>query len=210
MRSALTLVLAAVLATAGCSSINTLSQISFSGESQQERKISDLMRYHSGRVEVYSGFETMFTARALFLSPEIRRLAVEWEAKTKLLDPDEKMKLFKGVVEPRENQIIFLLGFYTADTDGKTLEKGDAEWKVKLRLPNGEILKASCFEAGSAEENIYMRFLRWDLSWSKLYRICFHRSVGWADPEGKGVTLVISGSRGRGEIHIRTQPPLEY
>ncbi len=210
MRSAITWLLAVVLAAAGCSSIKNLPGISLSGETEQERRISGLMRFHSDRVEIYKGFETVFTARVLFLSPEIRKQVGEWEAKTKLLDPEEKGKFFEDVVSPKENQIEFLLGFYTPDDTSKTLEQAGAEWRVKLILPNGEILAASCFGVGSGEEDIYMHFLRWDLSWSKLYRICFPRSLGWADPEGDGVTLIISGPRGRGEMRIKTQPPLEY
>ncbi len=194
----------------GCQSINSLPQFSFSGQTPEERRIAELMQWHASRVEVYKGFETVFTARALFLSDEVKRLTYEWEAKTKLLDPTEKAELFEKTAAPLENQIEFLLGFYTPDDSNEKLEQGDAEWRVKLRLPNGEIIRASCFGVGFAEENMYMRILRWDLSWSKLYKLCFPRSRGWVDPEAKGVTLIISGPRGRGEMLINTQPPLDY
>jgi len=207
----LTILSIIILALAfGCQSINPLPQFSFSGETPEERRISELMQWHSSRVEVYKGFETVFTARVLFLSDEVKRLTYEWEAKTKLLDPKEKAELFEKTATPLENQIEFLLGFYTPDDSKEMLEQGDAEWRVKLQLPNGEIIRASCFGVGSTEENMYMRILRWDLSWSKLYKLCFPRSRGWVDPEAKGVTLIITGPRGHGAMHIKTQPPLDY
>ncbi len=200
----------ALTLTFGCQSINPLTQFSFSGETPEERRISELMQWHSSRVEVYKGFETVFTARALFLSDEVKRLTHEWEAKTKLLDPKEKAELLGKTATPLENQIEFLLGFYTSDDSNEKLERGDAEWSIKLQLPNGEMISASCFGVDPTEENMYMSILRWDLSWSKLYKLCFPRSRGWVDPEAKGLTLVISGTRGHGEMYIKTKPPLDY
>ncbi len=202
--------LAVIALAAGCAKIGSLPEFGFGSESVEERRIVELMNWHSARAEVYKKFETIFTARAIFLSEEVKRAAGEWEARTKLLDPDEKKALFDRVVAPVANQIEFLLGFYTPDDSNEHLERGDTEWRIKLQLPNGEIIKASCFGVSTTEEKMYMRFLRWDLSWSKLYKICFPRSVGWADPEAMGVTLIISGPRGRGEMNIKTQSPLEY
>ena len=194
----------------GCQSINPLPQFGFTEESLEEHQISNLMQWHSSRVEVYKGFETVFTARAMFISEEIKNLAFEWEAKSKLLDPDEKRELYRETATPLGHSVEFLLGFYTPDDSKERLGHGESEWRVKLRLNDGEIIRSSCFVVGSSEENMYMRFLRWDLSWSKLYKLCFPRSRGWIDPEAEGVTLVISGPRGHGEMFIKTQPPLEY
>lgn len=196
--------------TAACSSTISLPKLNLSGQTPDERRIAELMKWHSSRVEVYKGFETVFTARVLFLSDEVKRLTHEWEAKTKLLNPKEKAELLGKTAVPLENQIEFLLGFYTSDDSNEKLERGDAEWSIKLQLPNGEMISASCFKVDPTEENMYMSILRWDLSWSKLYKLCFPRSRGWVDPEAKGVTLVISGTRGHGEMYIKTQPPLDY
>jgi len=194
----------------GCQSINPLPQFGFTGETPEEHRITDLMQWHSSRIEVYNGFETVFTARTMFISEEIKSLALEWEAKSKLLDPDEKKELYRETMAPLEHNVEFLFGFYTPDDSKERLGQGEGEWRVKLRLQNGEILKSSCFSVGSTEENMYMRFLRWDLSWSKLYKLCFPHTRGWIDPEAKGVTLVVTGPRGQGEMYIKTQPPLDY
>jgi hypothetical protein len=54
---------------------------------------------------------------------------------------------------------------------------------------------------------IYMRFLEWDMSWSRLYMLCFPYDPDVHEPDEGKVTLIISGPQGRGEIELMTAPP---
>ena len=70
-------------------------------------------------------------------------------------------------------------------------------WIPYLKSEDGSTKRAACFGVGDEEARIYMRFLRWDLSWSKLYMLCFPYDPEKGDPAPEAVALVISGPQGR-------------
>jgi len=200
------LALAAAAAAAACVPINPLPRFGFDEASREEKTIADRMRAYSSRVEVYREFRTVFTARALYLAPAVRRAGADWEARTRLLDPGETRALMDKLVAPGESSVEFLVGFYAPDGNDNRLEAG-GPWEVLLSLPDGRKLKASCLEVGGEEGAPFMRFLRWDLSWSRLYRVCFPLRPD--DPAlAGGMTLIIAGPPGSGEMRFLTPPPV--
>jgi hypothetical protein len=191
----------------GCKSLNPLPNFGVGGTSPEEVRMTKLIKWHSGRVEVYRDFRTVFTARAVYLSDEIRRIAVDWEARTKLMNPEERRVFEKRYLSDEENLIRILVGFYTPSEEQNDLDMDNTLWIPVLKNKDGSLRRASCFGVGDEEAKIYMRFLRWDLSWSRLYLLCFPYDPESSDPISDIVTMVISGPEGQGEIELRTAPP---
>jgi len=194
-----------LLLLAGCSGLNPIPKLT--GVTPEVSRIKELMEWHSGNVEVYRSFQTIFTARAVYLSDEIKRSAVEWEARSKLMTPEEKDSLMKTIANPYPGQLTFLLGFYTPDDDQNVLEQDGAPWVTYLKYPFGDRSRASCFGYGQEEGKIFLRFLNWDLSWSKLYLVCYPDSEALHTPFSEGVKLIITGPGGTGEIDLKIIPP---
>jgi hypothetical protein len=192
---------------AGCQAINPLPRYGLGNQPAEESQIYKLMKWHSGRVEVYKDFRTVFTARAVYISGEIHRVAVDWEARSRLMSPEEREGLFKSTLKGGENSLHILLGFYTPQDDLNDLDQSESAWIPYLKNPDGTITRATCYGIGGEEGKIYMRFLEWDLSWSRLYLLCFPITPDVPQLEGDFLTLVISGPRGQGEIRLRTVPP---
>jgi hypothetical protein len=191
----------------GCPSFNPIR--SLTGVTPEEARIERLMEWHSGEVEVYKSFQTVFTARVVYLSDEIKKSAAEWEARSRLMNPEEKDQLVERVVHKRPGNLEFLLGFYTPDDEQNVLEQDDGPWITWLKYPSGEMKRASCFGVGGEEQKIYQRFLKWDLSWSKLYILCYPDSEEQFLTSGGKATIVITGPGGKGEIDVRIAPPPE-
>jgi len=201
------LVFAGLLFLPACQSVNPLPGFGLAKRTPEENRIRELMKWHSGKVEIYKDFRTVFTARAIFISDEIRKSVVDWEAKSRLMSPDEKAKFKENTFKGEKNAYQVLLGFYTPENDLNDLEKENSSWIAYLVGQDGKVAKASCFEVDVEESKTYMRFLEWDLSWSRLYMLCF--PVGSLDEfqlDG-WVKLVISGLTGQGEIPLRTSNP---
>jgi hypothetical protein len=194
-----------VLLIAGCHRVSPLPQLEFGLATDQERKIATMMRHHTGRVEVFSGFSNIFSARALYLSKEITETAVDWEAWSRLLSSSQREKLFEEVTSTGKGQLSFLVAFYSQE-NRKALEKPDSPWKILLELPDGNHVKASSFGLSAEEARLYTRFLQWDLTWANLYLVCFRVSVDVADPDGQGIKLLITGPPGHGSMRIPTRP----
>lgn len=194
-----------LLLLAGCAGLNPVATLI--GVTPEEARMKELMQWHSGKVEVYRNFQTIFTARALFLSDEIKKSAVEWEAMSRLMTPEEKEKLMKTIANSYPGQLTFLLGFYTPDDDMNVLEQDGAPWITYLKYPFGNRNRASCFGYGQEEGKIFLRFLKWDLSWSKLYLVCYPDSEALHTPFSEGVKLIITGPGGTGEIDLKIIPP---
>jgi hypothetical protein len=200
--------LAAVLVTMpGCASINPLPPLGFDQVSREERDIAERIRLFSARVEVYREFRTVFTARTLFLAPEVRRAAAAWESRSRMLDPAETAAVVQRIVAADSDRIEFLVGFYASDEARSRLEDPAGGWEIYLGLADGRRLRANCLLVETQEGAPYLRFLRWDLSWSRLYRVCF--PVSPDDPvPARGMTLVIAGPDGKGEmVLIPPAPP---
>lgn len=196
-----------LLIMSGCQSVNPLPGFGLVKNTPEESRIREHLKWHSGRVEVYKDFRTIFTARAVFISEEIRQSVVNWEAKSRLMSPDEKEEFFKNTFKGGKNSHQVLLGFYTPDRDFNDLDQEKSRWIAYLEGPDGAVTKATCYGVDDDEEKMYMRFLEWDLSWSRLYLLCFPvdslddlQQDGWTK-------LVISGPTGQGEIRLRTTPP---
>jgi hypothetical protein len=196
------------MALAGCRAVNPLSGFGFVKSTPEENRIRKLMKWHSGRVEVYKDFQTIFTARAVYISDEIRQAAVDWEARSRLMNPDEKDDLYGNTFRGDPDVVQILLGFYTPDEDLNDLDETESVWIPYLKNPDGTVTRATCFGVGSEEGRIYMRFLEWDLSWSRLYLLCFPKASS-SHVHGDGwINLVISGPKGQGEVRLRAiQPP---
>ena len=122
------LAVAAVCGWAGCQSVNPLPGFGLGKTSPQENQVRKLMEWNSGRVEVYKDFRTVFTARAVYISDEIRSLAVDWEAKSRLLSPDEKEDLFEETFRGNREVVQILLGFYTPDEDLNDLDRESSSY----------------------------------------------------------------------------------
>ena len=198
-----------LLLFAGCQSINPLPSFGVGDATPEEARIKKLMRWHSGRVEVYNEFRTVFTARAVYLSDEIRLIAVNWEARSKLMNPEEQTALEKRFLNNDESLIRILVGFYTPEEELNDLAQDNSVWIPYLKMKDGTIKQAACFGVGDEEAKIYMRFLKWDLSWSKLYMLCFPYSSDMSDPDNDFVNMVISGPSGQGEIRLQIAPPAD-
>lgn len=199
--------LAGLLIMPGCQSVNPLPGFGLVKNTAEENRIRERMKWHSGRVEVYKGFRTIFTARAVFISDEIRRSVVDWEAKSRLLSPDEKEEFYRNTFKGGEKNYQVLLGFYTPDRDLNDLDQEGSRWIAYLEGPDGAVSKARCFGTDGEEGKMYMRFLEWDLSWSRLYLLCFPVDSLEDFRQDDGVKLVISGPTGQGDIHLRAVPP---
>lgn len=202
------LVVGVLLVMPGCQSVNPLPGFGLTKNTEEENKIRELLKWHSGKVEIYKDFRTVFTARAVFITNEIRKAAVDWEAKSRLMSPDEKEAFYRSTFKGETGTRQVLLGFYTPDRENNDFEKESSSWIAYLEGPDGSVVKASCFGVDDEEGKIYMRFLEWDLSWSKLYLLCF--SVDSLDKYQQDgyVKLVISGPTGQGEIPLRVISPL--
>ncbi|MGD8353884.1 MAG: hypothetical protein PVJ01_06925, partial [Pseudomonadota bacterium] len=135
----------------GCKAINPLPNFGVGGESPEEVRMNKLIKWHSGRVEVYKDFRTVFTARAVYLSDEIRRIAVDWEARTKLMDPEERKIFEKRYLGGDEDLIRILVGFYTPSEELNDLDTENTEWIPVLKNQDGTIKRASCFGVGDEE-----------------------------------------------------------
>jgi hypothetical protein len=201
------ILLAGLLIMPGCQSVNPLPGFGLVKSTPEENRIREQLKWHSGKVEVYKDFRTIFTARAVFISEEIRRSVVDWEARTKLMTPDEKKELLTSTYGENSNVHQVVLGFYTPDSDLNDLEQENSRWIVYLESPDGAVSRATCLGVDDDEVKMYMRFLKWDLSWSRLYLLCFpgdslddFQQEGW-------IKLVISGPTGQGGIPLRTVPP---
>jgi len=193
---------------AGCQSINPLPSFGVGDGRPQEARIRELMKWHSGRVEVYRDFRTVFTARAVYLSDEIQHLAVDWEARSKLMSPEERKTLEKLHLGEEEPLIKILVGFYTPEEKLNDLTREDSPWIPYLKNPDGTVTKATCLMMDEDKTRIYMRFLRWDLSWSKLYLLCFPYAPALYSPGDAWLTMAISGPTGQGEIRLQMTPPV--
>jgi len=201
-------ILGAIL-LAGCQSINPLPSFGVGEGKPQETRIRELMKWHSGHVEVYRDFRTVFTARAVYLSDEIQHLAVDWEARSKLMSPEERQALEKIHLGEEEPLIKILVGFYTPEEKLNDLTREDSLWIPYLKNPDGTVTKPVCLMMDEEKTRIYMRFLRWDLSWSKLYLFCFPYSHALSSPENAWLTMAISGPPGQGEIRLQMTPPVD-
>jgi hypothetical protein len=198
---------AVLLIMPGCQSVNPLPGFGLVKNSPEETSIREHLKWHSGRVEVYKDFRTIFTARAVYISEEIRRSVVDWEARSRLMSPDEKEEFFRSSYKGGRSAHQVLLGFYTPDRDFNDLDQENSRWIAYLTGPDGAVSRAACHGVDDDEGKMYMRFLEWDLSWSRLYLLCFpvdslddFQQDGW-------MKLVISGPTGQGDIRLRTTPP---
>ena len=172
-----------------------------------EVKIRKLMKWHSGRTEVYREFRTVFTARAVYLSDEIQRLAVDWEAKSKLMSPEERESFEKKLLGDDAQLTKILVGFYTPEEELNDLSRDNSVWIPYLKNPDGTVTRAACLDVDDDHARIYMRFLKWDLSWSKLYLLCFPNSPDLHKSEDGVISMVISGPQGQGEVRLQVVPP---
>jgi hypothetical protein len=204
--SAILFTVAMFFLSAGCQSINPLPSFGVGQASPEESRIQKLMKWHSGRTEVYREFRTVFTARAVYLSEDIQRSIVEFESRTKLMNPDERTELEEQLAGT-EGTFKILLGFYTPNEDFNDLVSETSVWTPHLKSTDGTVTRASCFSVDEDVTKIYMRFLEWDLSWSRLYMLCFPYDADVHKPDDRQIELVISGSKGRGEILLNTTPP---
>jgi hypothetical protein len=189
--------------------MNPLPIFGVSDATPEEARIRKLMKWHSGRIEVYREFRTVFTARAVYLADEIRLIAVNWEARSKLMNPEERTALEKRFLNNDESLIRILVGFYTPEEELNDLAQDNSVWIPYLKMKDGTIKQAACFGVGDEEAKIYMRFLKWDLSWSKLYMLCFPYSPDMRDPDNGFINMVISGPSGQGEIRLQITPPVD-
>lgn len=193
----------------GCQSMNPLPIFGVGGATPEEARMRKLLKWHSGRVEVYREFRTVFTARAVYLSDEISRIAVNWEARSKLMNPEERTALEKRFLNNDESLIRVLVGFYTPEEELNDLSEENSVWIPYLKMKDGTIKQASCLGVGEEEAKLYMRFLKWDLSWSKLYMLCFTYDPDMKDPDNGFISMVISGPSGQGEIRLQITPPVD-
>lgn len=203
------LLLAGLLSILGCQSVNPLPGFGLVKNTPEETRIRELLKWHSGKVEVYRDFRTIFTARAVFISDEIRQSVVEWEARSKLMSPDEKEELLNSTYREKHGIHQLLLGFYTPDRDLNDLEQEDSRWVAYLENSDGAVSRATCLEVNDDELKMYMRFLEWDLSWSRLYLLCFPDDSLDNFQEDGWLKLLISGPTGQGAIRLRTTEPLK-
>ncbi len=199
--------LSLLLLFTGCQSINPLSKFGVVDATPEEARIRKLMKWHSGRVEVYREFRTVFTARAVYLSDEIQELATDWEAKSKLMSPEERAVLEKRFLGDDAQLIKVLVGFYSPEEEHNDLSRGNSDWITYLKNPDGTVTRATCLDVDEENARIYMRFLKWDLSWAKLYLLCFPFSPDLHTPEDGWLSMVISGPQGQGEIRLQVAPP---
>jgi len=196
-----------ILIVAGCQSINPLPNFGVRDATPEEARIRDLMKWHSGRVEVYRDFRTVFTARAVYLSDEIQKLAVDWEVRSKLMNPEERAAFEKKILGPEGPAIKILLGFYTPEEEQNDLAGDGSIWVPYLRNADGTVTKAEHLVMDEQSKRIFMRFLKWDLSWSKLYILSFPYAPESQTTEDGLLTLAISGPSGHGEIPLQFLPP---
>jgi hypothetical protein len=200
-------ILSVLLLFTGCQSINPLPSFGVGDRAPEEANIRKLMKWHSGRVEVYRDFRTVFTARAVYLSDEIQRLVVDWEAKSKLMNPEERAALENRFIKDDAPLVKVLVGFYTPEEEQNDLSEETSGWIPYLKNPDGTVTRAICLDVDENNARIYMRFLKWDLSWSKLYLMCFPYSPDLHNPEDGWLSMVISGPSGQGEIRLQVAPP---
>ena len=193
----------------GCQSINPLPKFGVGDASPEEVKIRKLMEWHSGRVEVYRDFRTVFTARAVYLSSDIQKLAADWEARSKMMNPEERAKFEERFLGEGKPLIKVLVGFYTPKEEQNDLSGENSSWITYLKHPDGTVTRAACLDVDKESTRIYMRFLKWDLSWSKLYLLCFPYSPGLDSQDQEFVSMIISGAQGSGEIHLQISPPAD-
>ena len=132
---------------------------------------------------------------------------VDWEARSRLLTPEEKQALFEETFMGHEGSAQVLLGFYTPDSRLNDLEKEETSWVSYLEKPDGTVNRAVCRSLEEKNAKIFMRFLEWDLSWSRLYLLSFPDEPE-APVDGNGlIRLVISGPKGQGRIPLRAVAP---
>lgn len=192
-----------------CQSINPLPNFGVDDPTPEESRIRELMKWHSGRVEVYREFRTVFTARAVYLSDEIRNLAADWEARSKLMSPEEREAFEKEFLEDEAPLIKVLVGFYTPEENQNDLSRKGSVWIPYLNNPDGSVTRATCLDVDEDNSRIFMRFLNWDLSWSKLYILCFPYSPDLQSPDDGWLSMMISGPSGVGEIRLQITPPVD-
>lgn len=191
----------------GCQSINPLPGFGVGDATPEEVRIRKLLKWHSGRVEVYREFRTVFTARAVYLSDEIQRLAADWEIRSKLMNPQEREAFEKRFLGDDTPLTKILVGFYTPEDAQNDLSRENSSWILYLKDPDGTVTRATCLDVDEDNARIYMRFLKWDLSWSKLYLLCFPYSPDPHNPEDDWLSMMISGPQGQGEIRLQAAPP---
>lgn len=206
LRAAAVLVTMTFILT-GCQSINPLPNFGVGNGTPEEARIKQLMKWHSGRVEVYRDFRTVFTARAVYLSDEIQSLAVDWEARSKLMTPEERTAFEKRFLGEDTKLLKVLVGFYTPEEQLNDLSQENSVWIPYIQNPDDTVIRATCLDVDDDSSRIYMRFLKWDLSWSRLYLLCFPYSPDLHERENGSITMVISGPRGQGTIRLRFDPP---
>ena len=190
----------------GCQSINPLPKFGVGYASPEEEKIRKLMEWHSGRTEVYRDFRTVFTARAVYLSDDIQKLVADWEARSKLMNPEERAEFEKQFLDEDKTLIKVLFGFYTPEEDQNNLSGEDSGWITYIKHSDGTVTRATCLDVDEDNTRIYMRFLKWDLSWSKLYLLCFPIAPASDSQDQEFVSMMISGPQGSGEIRLRISP----
>lgn len=203
-RSVFPVIAACLLLAIECRPVAPGPGIEYGFATEREREISAVFRRHTGRVEVYRGYLNVFSARALYLSREVTEAAVDWEADSRLLSPEAKERIYRLASPEDERCIRFLVAFY-ARGNGVSLEHPDSPWQIRMVGPDGRYVEADRISTADKVGPIYLRFLPWDLSWSKLYLVCFPPTEGEADPDGRGVDLLFTGPDGRGGMHIMTR-----
>lgn len=202
-----TVLMMTAMTLSGCQSMNPLPAFGVGDAAPEEARIGKLLKWHSGRVEVYRGFRTVFTARAVYLSDEIQRLAADWEARSTLMNPEERAAFEKTFLGENTNVIKVLVGFYTPEEQMNDLSDENSFWIPYINNPDGTVIRAACLDADENITRIYMRFLQWDLSWSRLYLLCFPYQGERLETEDGWISMMISGAQGRGTIRLRFDPP---
>ena len=199
--------LSLIILVTGCQSLNPLPSFGVGDGTPEEARVKKLMKWHSGRVEVYREFRTVFTARAVYLSDEIQRLAMDWEARSRLMSPEERAAFEKKFLGDDTPLIKVLVGFYTPEEEQNDLSAENSVWIPYLKNSDGTVTRGTCLDVDENSTRIYMRFLKWDLSWSKLYLLHFPYSPDLHNPEDGWLSMVISGPPGQGEIRLQVIPP---
>jgi len=190
------LLLTLLLALAGCQTTAWLGDKFDPRQNQDDRAYQTAVEPYLVVESIYSGPATELHAKALPLTPPVRRAMVERTARALALDPAAQAQRQADQAQDAARFLEVALSVFVPESKWNDLAAAKPDWRVFLLDAGGRELTPQDIrpikERSALNEAIYYFWGPWD----KLYRLRF------ALPQG-AARLVITGAPGRLELPLK-------
>lgn len=190
------LLLALLLALAGCQTTAWLGDKFDPRQNQDDRAYQDAVKPFLVAESIYSGPATELHAKALPLTPSVRRAMVERTARAQGLSRSDQTRRQADQAQDAAQFLEVALSVFVPESKWNDLAGAKPDWRVFLLEAGGREIAPQDIrlikERSALNEAIYFFWGPWD----KLYRLRF------ALPQG-AARLVITGAPGRLELPLK-------